>query len=63
VEKITNDTCFHIDILKGSTLSYVGRVKENDYLTLKQMLKNVATTKQSSFILQACGNSKTETPT
>jgi hypothetical protein len=46
-----------------STWSIVGGVMENDYLTLKQTLKNKSGTNQGFTLLQVCGFLKTATAT
>jgi hypothetical protein len=63
VEKKVSYTWIHNHKKEPSTLSYVVLVKENDYLTLKRALKNVATKKSRRSLLQICRNSKTEKPT
>jgi hypothetical protein len=60
---LCNDSCgkkvsytwIHKDKKAFSTLSHVGRVIENDFLTLKQRQKNVANLKQDTVCKQSCG--------
>jgi hypothetical protein len=61
--KIVRYSWIHKDKMELSTWSYVGDVIENEYLTLKQKQKNVATTKQEADSKQVCRNSKTNTTT
>jgi hypothetical protein len=53
----------HKHIVADSTMFYAGHVKKIQYATSKQTQKNVAKTKRSLLLKQACGGTKNALPT
>ena len=63
VEKKADVACRHIHTGTVSIWRYVKGVEKNEYLTLKQTPKTIATAKYNVFLSQTCGRIKTVSST